>query len=105
MKIKNIEHMDDFSVNEHVCWAVVEDIPERFVAKAKVIDANEYSEDCFGICVGCDDDGWYVSEDIPKCNLYYIDNDGDKHWMDYELTEQEAFDAIDFCKKYIMEDC
>jgi hypothetical protein len=33
--------------------------------------------------------------------LFYIDNDGEKHWMPYVLTEDEEKEAIEFCKKYL----
>jgi hypothetical protein len=36
--------------------------------------------------------------------LFYVDNDGDKHWMNYKLTELEEIGAIEFCKKYIGEE-
>ena len=104
MKVKCIEHIDDFGINENVCWVEVTDIPKEFVEEAKAIDKENYNEGCFGICVGQDEDGWYISEDEPGSELFYIDNDGDKHWMKYILTKTEEADAIEFCKKYIKGD-
>lgn len=104
MKIKCIEHVDNFGINENVCWVEVNDIPREFTEEAKAIDKENYDEGCFGICVGQDEDGWYISEDEPGCELFYIDNDGDKHWMNYKLTDTEEVNAIEFCKKYLKED-
>lgn len=100
MKIKAMEHYDEFG-SEVVCWLEVEDVSGYFKHLAKQIDGENYSEDCFGICVGCDEDGWYVCQDAPSCELFYIDNEGDKHWMSYVLTESENEEAIKFCKEYL----
>lgn len=98
MKIRTMEHYDEFD-GAVVCWLEVEEVESYFKHLAKEIDGENYSEDCFGICVGCDEDGWYVCQDSPHCELFYVDNDGDKHWMPYILTEVENTEAIEFCKK------
>lgn len=100
MKIKTMEHCDEFD-GAVVCWLEVEDVQDSFKQLAKQIDKENYLEDCFGICVGCDEDGWYVCQDEPSCELFYIDVDGDKHWMSYVLTEDENAEAIKFCKEYL----
>ena len=100
MKIKVMEHCDEFD-SAVVCWLDVEDVQDNFKQLAKQIDGENYLEDCFGICVGRDEDGWYVCQDAPGCELFYIDNDGEKHWMSYMLTEDENSEAIKFCKEYI----
>ena len=104
MKVKCIEHVDDFGINENVCWIEVNDVESRFIEEAKTIDKDNYCEGCFGICVGHNEDEWYISEDEPGSELFYIDNDGDKHWMNYKLTDTEEIDAIEFCKKYLGEE-
>ena len=98
MKIKTMEHYDEFD-EAVVCWLEVEDVSGYFKSLAKQIDKENYSESCFGICVGCDEDGWYVCQDSPNCELFYVDNLGDKHWMPYVLTEDENKEAIEFCKE------
>lgn len=98
MKIKTMEHYDEFD-EDVVCWLEVEDVQDNFKQLAREIDKENYLESCFGICVGYDEDGWYVCQDAPSCELYYIDNNGDKHWMPYILTEVENKEAIEFCKK------
>ena len=104
MKIKRIEHIDDFGINEHVCWAEVAGVPNEFIEEAVAIDKENYNEGCFGICVGQDEDGWYISQEEPGSELFYIDNDGDKHWMNYKLTKTEEVNAIEFCKNYLEEE-
>lgn len=101
MKIKGMEHVDNFGLLENTCWLAVDDVPECFIKEAKKIDGENYSENCFGICVIQTEDGWFVCEDSPNCELFYIDNDGDKHWMEYSLTNDEANIAIDYCISYI----
>ena len=100
MKIEIMEHYDEFD-GAVVCWLEVEEVEDYFKCLAKQIDGENYSEDCFGICVGCDEDGWYVCQDSPSCELFYVDNNGDKHWMDYVLTDDENTEAIKFCKEYL----
>jgi hypothetical protein len=95
-----MEHYDEFD-SAVVCWLEVEDVSDYLKCLGKEIDRENYLESCFGICVGCDEDGWYVCQDAPSCELFYIDNDGEKHWMPYVLTEDEEKEAIEFCKKYL----
>jgi hypothetical protein len=98
MKIRVMEHYDEFD-DAVVCWLEVEEVEESFKHLAKQIDKENYSENCFGICIYYDDDGWWVYQDMPGCELFYVDNNGKEHWMSYELTEDENTEAIEFCKK------
>lgn len=104
MKVKCIEHVDHFGENEHVFWLEIDNVPKEFLDKAKEIDKEEFLESCFGICVICTDAGWSVCEDKPKHQLFYIDNNGDKHWMPYELTVEEEHDAIAYCTSDLQEE-
>lgn len=62
-----------------------------FVEEAKKIDGDNYIGDGFGVCVQYDrgDEEYFAVEDEPGCNLYYIDNKGDKHWFPYKVNEQK----------------
>ena len=104
MKVLEMEHYDVFDDEEYVCWVCVQDIPNEFVQEAKRIDKENYLEDCFGICVCYAEDEWYVCQDSPACELYYIDNDGEKHWMEYILDDDEKESAIEYCKNYVKGD-
>lgn len=103
MNIKEIEHMDNFGEGEYVFWLEVKDVPEKFIEKAKRIDKENFLEDCFGICITCSENEWNVCQGDIDCELYYIDNNGDKNWMEYILTEEERTDAIKICKEGITE--
>ena len=100
MKVLEMEHYDRFD-DEYVCWVCVQDIPDEFVQKAKRIDKDNYLDDCFGVCVGKDENEWYVCEDEPSFELYYVDNNGEKHWMGYSLTDIEKESVIKYCQNYV----
>lgn len=100
MKIKLMEHYDEFD-SAVVCWLEVENVPDYYQHLGKQIDGVYYLESCFGICVGQDHNEWYVCRDAVGCELFYIDNNGEKHWMPYLLTEDETKEAIEFCKEYL----
>lgn len=102
MKVRCIEHVDKFNETECVFWLEVDNVPREFIDKAKEIDGENYEETCFGVCVICDK-GWAICEDGPGCQLFYIDNDGDKHWMPYELSVSEEHDVIEYCMNNIKE--
>lgn len=104
MKIRCIEHVDDFNEKEHIFWLEVDNVPKEFIERAKSIDREEFLETCFGICVMCNGDDWCVCADGPNCELFYIDNEGEKHWMEYKLTEFETNEAIEYCKNNLEEE-
>lgn len=103
MKVKCIEHMDEFGANERTFWLEVEDVPREFIEEAKAIDGENYEECCFGICVIQTGNDWFVCVDEPGRELYYIDNNGDKYWMPYETSKEEEHDAIEYCMNSIKE--
>ena len=53
---KSIEHYDAFS-DSVIFWCDVTNIPQKYIKKAKKIDKENYSPDCFGVCVVLDVDG------------------------------------------------
>lgn len=104
MKVLEMEHYDVFDDDEYICWVCVQDIPDKFIQEAKRIDKENYLEDCFGICIGKIEGDWYVCQDFYGCELYYIDNNGKKHWMEYLLSDTESENVIEYCKDYIKGD-
>lgn len=105
MKVNEAISIDNFD-GDYVCWMEVIDVPLIFIKQAKRIDGENYSSSCFGICVTKHNDNkniWNVISEDPIGQLFYVDNLGDKHWMDYKLTEEEENQAIEFCKNYINE--
>ena len=103
MKIRCIEHMDEFGPNERTFWLEVEDIPKELIEEAKAIDGENFDMSCFGICVIQTGNDWFVCMDEPRRELFYIDNDGDKHWLQYETSKEEEHDAIEYCMNSLKE--
>ena len=91
LNYKALEHSDDFETVV-VCWVEVTGVPERFVEEAGKIDGENYIGDGFGVCIQYDRDSgeYYAIEAEPGYNLYYVDNKGEKHWLPYEVNEQEV---------------
>lgn len=97
-----IEHYDNFG-DSVIFWCVAGDVPKKYIDKAVKIDEGNYSSDCFGACVIFDAEGFHMCQDSPGCELYYVDNDGDKHWFDKEFTDKEAKTFFEGCFEDIVE--
>lgn len=97
---KNFEHVDDFS-GDKVMWIEVHEfgVPANIKKKAQEIDGDNYDGNCFGICVNynCQIPELYVCEDEPGCEMYYVDNCGDKHWFKYKLSDMEKYMFFSKC--------
>ena len=97
MKIKGINHVDKFYENERAFWLDLEEIPEELIEQAKKIDGDNFSESRFGMLVVQTGYNWFVCMDAPSKDVYYIDNNGNRHWMKYVMSEEEEQHAIDYC--------
>lgn len=102
MKFKQIENIDDFG-GDKVFTLAVNDVNEKFIQIAQEEDGDNYDENCFGIWVNYDanEGNYYICQDSVDCELFYVNNDGDKIWMPYVLTDEEATEMIVACKKAI----
>lgn len=89
VEFKEIEHHDTFE-DTTTYWCVATNIPHTYVEEAKKIDKENYNPDCFGACVIEDKEGFCMCQDKEGSELFYIDTDGEKHWMKKKLTEEEA---------------
>jgi len=100
MKFKQIENIDDFG-GDKVFTLGVSDVDNKFIQIAKEEDGEDYDENCFGVWVNYDSDKneYYICEDSVDSNLFYVNNDGDKIWMPYILSDEETNEMIDACKK------
>jgi hypothetical protein len=96
-----VEHVDDFGKGAFACWLNASEIPSEIIEVAKGIDKENYSKDCFGVCVNSETYDFAVSREEVGCELYYVDNDGNKHWLKYKLTSEESSSAIKLCKEYL----
>ena len=84
-----VEHWDHFQ-DETIYWLDLSDMPEPIQQAARRIDGKAYNDRCFGICVVHDlatneyavvtESG--TSPEVDR-NIFYVDNDGDKHWFLY----------------------
>ena len=99
MKIEEIDNCDDLD-DIKVFAILVTDVPSKYVAQAKKIDGKYYKEDCLGIEISyhADEDKYVISSEYDK-QLYYVDFNGNWHWLDYTFTQAEKDAAIELCKK------
>ena len=104
LKVKEVENIDDLD-DVKVLSLVVGNVPKQFIREAKKIDGRNYSSDCFGIWVNYEVETGelVVITDQERSQLYYVDNLGDKHWLDYLLTEQETAMVTEICRKELKE--
>ena len=102
MKIEEIDNCDDLD-DIKVFAILVTDVPSKYVAQAKKIDGKYYKEDCFGIEISyhADEDKYVISSEYDK-QLYYVDFNGNWHWLDYTFTQAEKDAAIEFLFDYII---
>lgn len=91
---RKFEHIDDFE-GDKVMWIEVHEfgVPKEIKKKAQEIDGEDYDGNCFGICINYDSQipELYVCQDEINCELYYVANDGEKHWFEYQLSEMEEY--------------
>lgn len=93
---KEIEHFDNFG-DSVIFWCVASDVPKKYINQAMKIDKENYTDDCFGACVIFDAEGFHFCQDEVDCELYYVDNDGDKHWFKKVFTDNEAKTFFEGC--------
>lgn len=103
MKFNGIEHFDHFD-GETIFWGALSDPPQEIQDAARKIDGDNYRGDCFEICAHYDVKTGktdIVTEAEPssgeKLNIYYVDNEGDKHWFKAELPEDFVKQLFDAC--------
>ena len=93
MRLDGVEHWDHFQ-DETIYWLDLSDMPEPIQQAARRIDGKAYNDRCFGICVVHDlatneyavvtESG--TSPEVDR-NIFYVDNDGDKHWFQADLPD------------------
>lgn len=102
MKFDGIEHYDHFE-DETVFWGEMSGLPQDIQDWAKAIDGEAYNPNCFGLCVfhSQTTKEWAIMTETDlstgeSLNIFYVDNDGNKHWRKAELPEeitQQVFEA------------
>lgn len=103
-----ITGVDNFKIdkekNEVSFWMMVKNLPEMVVAIAKNIDKENYAPDCFGFQYnyGILNKNYYIKKE-NGLSLYYLDNDGKKHYIEYEIPDNLIKSAIKKCNKILQE--
>ena len=92
MKFSGIEHFDHFP-DETIFWAEFADPPAELRDKAALLDGDNYCETCFGVFADFDAKAQQFDliadmDGDEAHTVYYIDNDGDKHWFACEIPEE-----------------
>ena len=105
LKFNGIEHFDRFD-DETVFWIDLSNLPKEIEEKARAIDGDAYNRDCFGMCVFHDaksgqfqtvtDTDWETGD---SRSVYYIDNEGDKHWFSMDIPEETLRQVYSACEK------
>ena len=111
MKFNRIEHQDEFPGDAIIFYVDLADLPQYHQEQAKMIAGEDYCDSAFGMCIGYDikKNEFYISEDIDtsyptpdhKCNIFYIDYNGDKHWMQADIPVELISQIFEACKKSI----
>lgn len=80
-------------------------MPEPIQQAARRIDGKAYNDRCFGICVVHDlatneyavvtESG--TSPEVDR-NIFYVDNDGDKHWFQADLPDTLVKEMFSCCE-------
>jgi len=106
MEFKGIEHYDIFPDDVIIFWADVSNPPKEIQAAAREIESWNFSPNCFGLCVN-------YSFAAKKCylvtdtgnspedcrNIFYMDQDGDKHWFRADIPQDLLNQVFDECGK------
>lgn len=75
-------------------------LPSTIVEKAKQIDGENFEPDCFGFCFSyhLQTNTYTILKKNGKA-VYYLDENGDLHYMDYEIPDKIKTSAISKCNK------
>ena len=105
MKLVRIEHYDDMD-DSVIFWLDVSDVSLSNQRRARRIAGSDYAPDCFGVCVTYDVETkeYFLIYDTAaggRDYLYYIDMDGDKHWLPAKITRAFREEVFAACREII----
>lgn len=83
----------------------LKNLPKKFVNLAKKIDGENYEPDCFGFEYSYNIGSKTFT--VNKKNgyaLYYLDEEGDRHYMDYEIPQNIETVAVKKCNKVLQQE-
>ena len=105
MKFYSIDACDQFS-DVTIFWVTLTNLPDEIRNRAMLIDGENFSETCFGVWVSFDEETkkfeivWEMDRN-EVCTVYYIDNDGEKHWFACEIPEKVTKRIFSECQKIL----
>lgn len=90
-------------------WMMIRNLPNKLVREAKRIDGKNYTSECFGFCYEfCIGTKRYkVRTEVVKGSekeIFYIDQNGQRHWMNFELPNNVIRNAKAQCNKVLREE-
>lgn len=104
LKFNGIEHCDNFD-EEHIFWVELSSVPTYIQKLASAIDGKDYNPTAFGACVlhDLETDQMYFVEDHDLegdvfRNIFYIDNNGDKHSFSVEISNTLKNHIFNACR-------
>lgn len=105
MKFEKIEHYDEL-VDMIVFWVDVSGVSRANQERARKIAGKDYEPDCFGVCAGYDVERKefclvYDTEAGGRDYVYYIDIDGNKHWLPGKITREFRGQVFKECQKVL----
>lgn len=69
-------------------WIMLRHLPQPYVAQALEYDPLHYADDCFGFAYTYSaKNHQYRVEQKDNKELYYLDENGDRHYMDYQIPK------------------
>lgn len=107
MKFSSIEDFDHFP-DATIFWIDISEPPHSLKSRAMLIDGKNYNETCFGMCVIFDAQKQefdvvtdQVAANEEPCTVYYVDDNGDKHWIACELPEEVTKQIFFECQQVL----
>lgn len=103
MNAKKIEHYDQFG-DSYIFWIEVDNVKGRYKELARWIDKSNYSESCFGICVEyVNDKIKVISDNLNGGQLYYVANDGSRHWFFCKINKKLQKQLLNLCREAVQQ--
>lgn len=98
-------HSRNEKTNEINFFMKLKNLPQKFVNLAKKFDGENYEPDCFGFEYSYNiGSKTFTVEKTNGCALYYLDEDGDRHYMDYDIPENVKVIATKRCNTVLQKE-
>lgn len=111
MEFERIEHYDVFEGDVIIFWADISGLPNEIRDIAQEIDGCDFNPNGFGVCVNYSfaeqdfylvtDMGYIGAPEDDRRNIFYIDQNGDKHWLKTDIPQELLDRVFEECGKII----